>query len=230
VRVEVAGLAPLLVTGGGESIVCREAKPGAAPALLADALIGPALTVALALRGTFCLHAASLRVGPAVLGLAGESGAGKSTLAARIPTAASGFFERLGDDTLPLRVADDVIEALPRFPQLKLAPSVPVPARSERRHTLLGVYVLDAPAVGSPAEVASIRVGMAEAVAVIASQTVPARLFPPALLDAHPTFCRDVPTSVPVWRLHYRRTLDAIPAVAARVRADIATLSADVQR
>ena len=51
--------------------------PGSDPAFLAEALLGPPLVLALALRNTWCLHASAVEYGGRVIAFLGESGAGK---------------------------------------------------------------------------------------------------------------------------------------------------------
>ena len=60
-----------------------------------ELLVGPALILALASRGVFCLHASAVQVGGGVLLLPGDSGRGKSTLAATW-SSAEGKSIRLG--------------------------------------------------------------------------------------------------------------------------------------
>jgi len=72
-------------------------------------LFGPALILALARHGIYCLHASSIEIEGRAYMLIGRSGAGKSTLA----RAAS---RPLTDDVSPLGTTD----LLAHFPQLKL--------------------------------------------------------------------------------------------------------------
>lgn len=98
-----------------------------------DALLGPPLILALALRGIHCLHA-SAAISPSGLGVAfsAPSGTGKSTLARA--AAASGW-QRLSDDLCPLSGSGQI---QPRFPQLKLGPHASMlPASVDLAHFVL---------------------------------------------------------------------------------------------
>ena len=55
---------------------------GAAPVIIEEALLGPALNLALAWRGVWCLHAGAVLHDGQVIVFLGVSGSGKSTLAA----------------------------------------------------------------------------------------------------------------------------------------------------
>ena len=93
----------------------RTGKPDIARAL------GAPLALALALRGTYLLHASALRRSDgAVLALSADSGAGKSTLAAAAGRHPELALTRVADDQLPVRLGR-LPAALPHFPQLKLA-------------------------------------------------------------------------------------------------------------
>ena len=83
------------------------------------AVLGPALTLALALDQRFSLHASGFLTARGVVAVAGESGAGKSTFA-RVADEVG--YPRIADDQLIVRPGQESLEVLPRFPQLKLAP------------------------------------------------------------------------------------------------------------
>ena len=220
-RLEVRGLRPFFVSGDRPLIACLENGPDREPDLFADAFIGPVLMTALALHGTFCLHASSVRAGTRIVAFAGETGAGKSTLAQKLMEVAPALWERLTDDILPLTATDGSIEAEPRFPQLKLPGGAQLPPGDSDRHTLSALYQLVPPTAGAGGQVRSQRVGPAQAMAVVASQTVSAKLFSPGLLDSHLAFCHEIAARVPVRLLTYPRRLTAVAAVSELLRSEL---------
>jgi len=220
-RLEVRGLRPFFVSGDRPLIACLEDGPDRESDLFADTFIGPVLMTALALHGTFCLHASSVRAGTRIVAFAGETGAGKSTLAQKLMEVAPALWERLTDDILPLTATDGSIAVEPRFPQLKLPGGAQLPPGDSDRHTLSALYQLVPPTAGAGGQVRSQRVGPAQAMAVVASQTVSAKLFSPGLLDAHLAFCREIAARVPVRLLTYPRSLTAVAAVSELLRSEL---------
>jgi len=90
--------------------------------VLEEVVLGPGIMIALALRGTFTLHASACAVGDRVVLFVGDSGAGKSTLAAHLGRAEDGF-TRLVDDVLPIELGTGRAPiARIDYPQLKLPP------------------------------------------------------------------------------------------------------------
>ncbi len=82
-------------------------------------LFGPALILALARRGIYCLHASAFSARGVATVVLGASGAGKSSLAraaANLPG-----MQRLCDDITPIHLENGQLRVLPRFPQLKLS-------------------------------------------------------------------------------------------------------------
>jgi hypothetical protein len=83
-------------------------------------LFGPALILALAKRGVYCLHASAIEYRGTAIIVLGRSGAGKSTFG-RAARALSGV-RRLCDDITPIGFdATGQLCVWPQFPQLKLA-------------------------------------------------------------------------------------------------------------
>ena len=81
-------------------------------------LFGPALILALARRGVFCLHASAVADSSGAVLYVAASGAGKSTIARYASLLGA---RRLCDDITPLRWTADGVQVLPQFPQFKLA-------------------------------------------------------------------------------------------------------------
>ena len=82
-------------------------------------LFGPALILALARLGVYCLHASAYQENGAAIVFVGHSGAGKSSLA-RTVSARTGA-QRLCDDITPIALRAGTLYVLPQFPQLKLS-------------------------------------------------------------------------------------------------------------
>jgi hypothetical protein len=194
--------------------------PGAAPEEVAEAALGPALVLGLALRRIFCLHAGAVARGDRAVAFVGGSGAGKSTLAARLPGAGDGGWRRVADDVLPVAADGGAVWALAHFPQFKLAPAEQAAGAADARLRLAAVYLLD-PAEEVRGEVTARDLGGRDAAVALARHTVAARLFAPAELGTHLDFCAQAAARLPVRRLAYPRRLDVLPAVAAAVAADL---------
>lgn len=176
-----------------------------------ELLLGPGLVLALALQGSWCLHAsAAVREGQAVAFL-GESGVGKSTLAAHLGGCPQNGWHLVADDILPVTEGVDGAWAWPRFPQRKLPPDAQPGAALPERLPLAAIYDLVpvAPEAVPDAE----RLPEAATVTALLRQTAGARLFDADLLEAHLAFAAELAARVPVYRLAVPRRLEALPAV-----------------
>jgi len=197
-------------------------EAGVDPELLVATGLGAPLILALALGGTFAIHASVIVAGERLVAFIGESGAGKSTLARYLDRYGLPGWRRVIDDTLPLSLdVHGTCLALPHFPQLKLpAEMQPVHLVAEQL-PLAAVYVLEA----SPAETSTaIRVARLSAQAstlALLQHTVGGRLFGRPLLARHLSFCARVAEGVPVSRLYYPRTFEWLPAVRDALAADL---------
>lgn len=204
--------AVFLIARDGSAVV-RLAEEEDDPALLADALLGPALSLALALQGVFCLHAAAVEVEGRIVAFVGDSGAGKSTLAALL---SGGAWRLAADDILPVERSAGEYLALPRFPQLKIAPAEqPSPSLPESL-PLAAVYRLDARERGERVEIQPI--GWPAATLLLVRQTVASRLFDRSLLQRQFDACALLARDFPVRSLAYPHD----PAAAPRIRRVIA--------
>ena len=211
--VELEGIGSLTVTADGSHAAVDGTAPGVEASVLAEAALGPALVLALALGGTLCLHASAVVTDrgdgdEGVLAFLGASGAGKSTLARLLDGLRPGF-RRAADDLLPVSLgARGRTEALahPHFPQLKLGPAEqPGPSLPEAV-PLRGLFVLASG--GAPPGTRSPRVrhrpmGPREALVALLRHTVAARLFDRSLLRAHLDRCSALAEAVPVSELVY---------------------------
>ena len=194
------------VSPDGRTIAGASAAEGLP--LLVDLVLGPALCLALALRGVFCLHAGAVEVDGRIVAFLGDSGAGKSTLARLLG------WQRAADDILPVA---GPTASRPRFPQLKLAPQDQPGAGLPEELPLAAFYCLD-----PPAEAIAVRpLSSRDAALSLVRHTVAARLFDPVLLERHLGFCARVAAEVPVRALAYPRELGVGPGVREAIAADL---------
>jgi len=218
-RLSLGGIGEFWIAPDGGRIAETAVDPHGAPETRAMAALGAPLALALALRGTFCLHASVVAVDDTLLAFIGESGAGKSTLARYLDREGGAGWRRIIDDTLPVArpTAADGATALPHFPQLKL-PDEMQPARlAPERMPLRAIYALenfdDGPAV--------VSLRRSEAALALMAHTVGSRLFGRGLLADHMDFCGALSARVPVRRLRYPRRFEALPAVRAALVEDM---------
>lgn len=186
-------------------------EPGAGDSAVEEALLGPALALALARRGIFVLHASAVVLeGRGAIGFLAESGAGKSTLAGLL---AAGGMALAADDLLAVKEGP---VALPHFPQLKLGPAAMAAiAGLEPRFPLLGLYELEPVPPGE--EVGSEILPAVSAAALVLRHTIAGRLFASDLLAAHLDFAAGIAGSVPVGRLKVPRRMDVAAEVLQRL-------------
>lgn len=228
------------VLSAARTEIGTESDPGA-KVLREEILVGPALLLALALRGRFALHASALEVDRGVIALVGDSGAGKSTLAR--PLSGAGDFDdpsrpeisarRIADDILVVtRDRQDGLEAWPWYPQLKvdqpiegagpvIAERLPViaivvlaPVESRASN---GVTVEDSSlAAQGPAE-RFVRESPTRAALALTRHTVASKIFDPVLLRRHLDFTTQVTARTPVYRLTYEHDLARLPALRRKL-------------
>lgn len=196
----VAGTGLLHVSA--REIECVSLEAGARDGPLTATLLGPALVLALALRGVFCLHAAAVARGGRAVAFLGASGHGKSTLAAGLDR--SGAWRRIADDVLPVAFSADRPWALPAFPQLKLPARLQTADRDSWAQPLAAAHVLE-PVDGGHA---GARVGLetfapSSATVSLCAHTVGSRLFASDLRARHLAHCGHLAASMAVGRLIY---------------------------
>jgi hypothetical protein len=213
--IEIPAVGRFWTARDGSAIARVSRAPDADPAFLAEALLGPALVLALALKGTWCLHASAIAVENRVIVFLGVSGAGKSTLAAYLSVKPG--VRRVADDILPVAVQDGRSYAFPHFPQLKLAihqqPGLSLPEKLP----LAVIYLLDekpAPSVEA--------IGPGNSALLLAGHSVAARLFDRQLLSRHFDFCSLAGSILAVRKLAYPRVRSELPSVWQALQADLA--------
>lgn len=219
-ELNVAGVGRFAIAADGGRI---SLEGGACPrqgAELTETVLGPALILALALQGVWCLHASAVEIDGRAVAFLGISGAGKSTLGRALPEI-SPRFRPVADDVLPLILAVGEARVLPHFPQLKYGSGEQPGAAVAGSLPLAAVYLLDAPEAGSADRRHAVRRrgvaaeplhGFAAALALV-RHTVSARLFTAELLRRHTDLCARLTGLVPVRRLRYPRQRAILPQV-----------------
>lgn len=180
--------------------------------IMSEAVLGPGLILALALRGIFCLHASAARIDGTLCAFIAESGQGKSTLVATDESR----WRRISDDVLPIALGAYGIEARPRFPQLKLGGDQQYPAHEPEYLPLGRIFLLSpqSPDAGYSIEQLDPHAG---ALALV-RHSVAAKLFPPLLLSQQLRFAAAVVGRIPIVRLSYPKSLARLSALRASIR------------
>lgn len=209
------------VSRQGEVTAQDSAVPASAEGIAADSFRhGPVEVLARAMRGQFCLHASAVLVNATdVLAFVGESGMGKSTLARLIQEATGGGWPRVADDVLPVQMAQGEVVVDPSFLQPKLQPHEQFVRSSDAASLALAAMCLLEPAADD-GTVRWRRARGVEAAAVVAGNTMGARLFDRQLLEAHLSFSTAVAAKVQVYRLQYPRQFSVAPQIIAWIAAD----------
>lgn len=216
IRLSVAGGSDFIIASGGKTISKAGAgdehsTPAALSALDYEILQGPALVLALALRGTWCLHASAAVFGTHAFVFLGESGQGKSTLAAWLAGNGDPAWRLLADDILPVTVEPGGLCAWPHFPQLKLplasqpGPDWPEQTPIETVCLLSAVDRRQAPALEAFSTM--------DAVQSLLRHTAGTRLFMPELLAAHLAFCASAPAHISMVQIKYPHVKEGLPIV-----------------
>lgn len=219
-RLTIEGVGVFSVSPEGNSVQLDRTEPRTAPAVVIEAALGPSLILALALQGTWCLHASAATFGGRVVAFAGESGNGKSTLTAFLGRDGGAAWRGLADDVLPVTPESDGLEVLPHFPQLKILPEAQPAVGQPERMPLQAIYLLSAPEAGQAApEIQALSTR--EAMLALVRHTVAARLFDRELLARHMSFCATAAARIPVRRLTYPRQLAFLPQVRDALGADL---------
>jgi hypothetical protein len=208
VLLKVSGASDLYIAPAGDAILPVNDWPIAN--LDRETLVGPALVLALAMRGAWSLHASAAMFRGRLVIFLGESGQGKSTLAAYLSDVGREWI-RVADDILPVTAHSSGLEAWPRFPQLKLPVEswsgllLPERIPISRICLLTNADERDIPELQllAPAKAAQVLIG----------HTAGARLFDPRLLASHLSFAAEAARRVPLYALAYPRRWDALAQV-----------------
>ena len=189
--------ATLWVSAEGSDIAQCETDGDQPVDVPSELLLGPAMLLALALRGVFALHASAVRWGDRVVAFVGHSGAGKSTLASLLHEP-SADCERVADDILPFALVDGLPMARPRFPQLKLTTSQQWDHSRPESLPLAAVYRLAPPPASGGPVVVPLKGGAA--MAALAAHSVASALFGPDLLRCHLETLATAARSTVLWQ------------------------------
>jgi hypothetical protein len=201
--IEVPDVGVFRVSNDGSHIsLCRDNND---PSLLAQALLGPAFILALALKGTWTLHTSAVMFRDRLALFIGESGF--------LAEQQEQGWRRVSDDLLPVVLQEKQLFVLPKFPQLKLpADAQPGLQIAEERLPVKAIYVLQ----GRIANVNSIQVqllSVKQAALALVRHTVASRLFDGNLQARHLVFCAHVAQQVPVYSLAYPFDIALLPQV-----------------
>jgi hypothetical protein len=189
---------------------------------LAIVALGVPLVLALAINSCFCLHASVVTFKQGTVLFIGESGQGKSTLARFLGEDGNSGWQRIIDDTLPIRIKNNgQAAAFPHFPQLKLHEKMQQPSQLvPERMPIHVIYNLD-----QADDVGISSLSRRDATLALVQHTVGGRLFDRALLADHLAFCSEVARTVPVRRLVYRHDYALLPEVVSALRRDLEQLT-----
>ncbi|HMB22231.1 MAG: hypothetical protein ACM33V_07755 [Chloroflexota bacterium] len=172
-------------------------------------ILGPALVLALALCGTWCLHASAVTYRDKTVAFVGESGQGKSTLAAYLSSSPN--WRLVADDILPVEIGARGMGALSHFPQLKLSPAAQ-PGRSlPELLPLHSICALTPAGEDKTAELELLPPNLA--IQVLLSHTAGTRMFSAEMLGSHLSFCSQAARQIPVYRLPYPHREDVLPVI-----------------
>jgi hypothetical protein len=223
ILLKVEGGSDFCITSGGQAILKVDATQrsvvggGGESSLLLSALdreilLGPALVLALAMRGTWSLHASAVMFRGKTIAFLGESGQGKSTLAAYLSSSnKSSGWRLVADDILPVTASSTGVVAWPRFPQLKLPVEAQPGISLPEQIPLNALCVLVSAAQDESPDLQLLPPNLAARGLI--SHTAGTRLFMPELLGKHLEFCTRVAAQIPVYRLIYPHSRDGLPTV-----------------
>ena len=169
-----------------------------------ELIVGPALVLLLAQSQTYCMHAGAVDTPIGRVGIIAESGVGKSTLSTHV----SSEWSQVSDDIMPMKMseAENCIDVLPDFPQLKLAQNLVVDAPKPIKKMSYLLRVNPVPSADIHFEVLSKMQAMLQ----IIRHTVAAKLFDSTTLQQHANFAKNVSIMMPVIEVSYPREIDQL--------------------
>lgn len=207
IRMNVEGCGEYFITPHGETIEKRNRR-AQWNGFDRQVILGPALVLALALRGVWSLHASAAMFRETTLVFLGESGQGKSTLAAHL---AGAGWRLVADDILPVEMAGEEVRVLPHYPQLKLAADAQPGVGLPERLPLKSICVLEPAGAGRLP--ALCEVTAAQAARALLGHVAGTRLFGAALLTDHLEFSTRAAGQLKAYRLVYPHCHDTLPLV-----------------
>lgn len=222
--ISVSGIGRFAVDHPKSLIELTQIEQAVTLAELVETLVGPPLIVALAGRGIHCLHASAVMVGDRAVAIAGASGLGKSTLARSLPAQFGSPYTLLADDILPIHVEESRVQALPRYPQLKLPSERQPSLNAPEAIPLVALYVLQV-AGGLEKRTRIETMGPRTAVVEIMRNTVASRLFDRDFMSEHFRAATSMAENVPVRFLHYPHTDSSLGEAYEALLQDVARLA-----
>jgi hypothetical protein len=204
-EIRIAGIGSFSVSVDGCEINLLDKADCLDDMVIIEAALGPALLLALAIRGVFCLHASAVKLCDGAVLFLGESAAGKSTLAEMLEDHGAGLI-RVTDDISPLKYGKDRFELLPDFPQLKLTATQQYVGRNQTSSlTVKAIYGLNRVPSGKTEDTRVFRqqLGPVDSFTKLVGQSVASRLFDNDLLSRHTHQIAKLTNLVPVYELTY---------------------------
>jgi hypothetical protein len=212
ILLKVAGGSDFYLSPDGQEIVRVNAAGSDSQEITGldrEILLGPALVLALALRGAWCLHASAVMFRENTVAFLGESGRGKSTLAAYLSQNAG--WRLVADDILPVEMDANEAKLLPHFPQLKLPmdaqPGIGLPGQLPLKY----ICVLEYAESDKMPELQKITT--AQGVQSLLSHMAGTRMFDAALLTKHLEFCAQLARQILIYKLSYPHRKAALPEI-----------------
>jgi len=206
-RLEIEGAGAFMISKADQTI----GKVNAASELTRldyEIVAGCVLTLALAMRGVWSLHASAALIKDCLVVILGETGQGKSTLAEYLDEAG---LARIADDVLPVKNSAGGLMAFPRYPQLKIDNDAQPWLNQPESLPVKAVCVL-LPVDGQiPAAITQLAAG--ETATALLAHTAGTRLFDADLLKQHLAFCTETAAQVAGFRLTYPHSKTALPAI-----------------
>lgn len=195
------------ITPRGEEVGKQEG-PKELSQLHREILLGPVIVFALALRNVWSLHSSAATYKETLFAFLGESGMGKSTLSAYLSKQAG--WNLAADDILPIQ-EENGLQALPRFPQLKLKVEEQPGIRLPEKLPLKTICVLESVKANAKPELR--KMNAAQAVQAFLRHIAGTRMFNTELLAKHLQFSTQAAAQVTAYSLKYPHRREALPMI-----------------
>ena len=187
--------------------------------LIIESLLGPVIIFCLALYGISCFHASAVEYKNQAILFLGKSGSGKSTLADYLVKNSDGKIKRIADDIVPITFIDNLLFALPRFPQLKLPNKQQYHLSKPSKVNISAIYLLKKDNRKKSVDTHDFE--PYQRILSLISNTVASRLFDKELNQQHLEFCNQISSLIPINIISYPHKLDILPEVKNRISEDI---------
>lgn len=207
--IRVKGGRDIYIPSRGDLIIQTQGTKNVTP-LETETLLGPALLLALALHGTWCLHASAAMFNGRAFVFLGESGRGKSTLAAFL--ARTREWAWVADDILPFTVTSQDVHVWPRFPQLKVSAEAQPGLFLPEKIPVSRFFLLKDSQKSTSSPIINLM-KQGQALQSLVAHTASTRLFDEDLLSNHLKACAAVASQLPVFELIYPRQMESLPHI-----------------